>query len=123
MKYPLTVGLALPLGGFNRKGSFFDRVSDFDAGYFGISPREAEYIDPQHRLLLETVQQALTDAGLQASALRGSDTAVFIGISASDYALVSGDRVSAYSGLGNAHSIAANRISYLYDFKGPSVRH
>ncbi|WP_448665497.1 aminotransferase class III-fold pyridoxal phosphate-dependent enzyme [Serratia plymuthica] len=109
------------LGGFNRKGSFFDRVSDFDAGYFGISPREAEYIDPQHRLLLETVQQALTDAGLQASALRGSDTAVFIGISASDYALVSGNRVSAYSGLGNAHSIAANRISYLYDFKGPSV--
>ncbi|WP_445496252.1 aminotransferase class III-fold pyridoxal phosphate-dependent enzyme [Photorhabdus sp. SF281] len=109
------------LNGFNRKGSFFDTVSDFDAGYFGISPREAEYIDPQHRLLLETVQQALTDAGLKASTLRGSDTGVFIGISASDYALLSGDRVSAYSGLGNAHSIAANRISYIYDFKGPSV--
>ncbi|MEQ2015889.1 aminotransferase class III-fold pyridoxal phosphate-dependent enzyme [Photorhabdus bodei] len=109
------------LSGFNCKGSFFDTVSEFDAGYFGISPREAEYIDPQHRLLLETVQQALTDAGLKASTLRGSDTGVFIGISASDYALLSGARVSAYSGLGNAHSIAANRISYVYDFKGPSV--
>ncbi|HHQ6537716.1 TPA: aminotransferase class III-fold pyridoxal phosphate-dependent enzyme [Serratia fonticola] len=109
------------LNGFNRKGSFFDRVSDFDAGYFGISPREAEYIDPQHRLLLETVQQALTDAGLKASTLRGSDTGVFIGISASDYALVAGNQVSAYSGLGNAHSIAANRISYIYDLKGPSI--
>ena len=109
------------LDGFNRKGSFFDEVDAFDAGYFGISPREAVYIDPQHRLLLETVQQALTDAGLKASSLRGSDTAVFVGISASDYALACGDNVSAYSGLGNAHSIAANRISYLYDLKGPSV--
>lgn len=109
------------LDGFNRKGSFFDEVDAFDAGYFGISPREAVYIDPQHRLLLETVQQALTDAGLKASSLRGSDTAVYVGISASDYALACGDNVSAYSGLGNAHSIAANRISYLYDLKGPSV--
>nr|WP_254893529.1 type I polyketide synthase [Enterobacter cloacae] len=109
------------LEGFNRKGSFFEHVDEFDAGYFGISPREAVYIDPQHRLLLETVQQALTDAGLKASSLRGSDTAVYVGISASDYALACGDNVSAYSGLGNAHSIAANRISYLYDFKGPSV--
>ncbi|MBW7983374.1 type I polyketide synthase [Enterobacillus tribolii] len=109
------------LSGFNRKGSFFERVGDFDAEYFGISPREAVYIDPQHRLLLETVQQALTDAGLQASALRGSDAAVFVGISSSDYSLACSDTVSAYSGLGNAHSIAANRISYLYDLKGPSM--
>ncbi|MEP8623894.1 beta-ketoacyl synthase N-terminal-like domain-containing protein [Enterobacter cloacae] len=109
------------LEGFNRKGSFFEHIDEFDAGYFGISPREAVYIDPQHRLLLETVQQALTDAGLKASSLRGSDTAVYVGISASDYALACGDNVSAYSGLGNAHSIAANRISYLYDLKGPSV--
>jgi acyl transferase domain-containing protein len=108
----------------SRWGGFLEGVDRFDAGFFGISPREAERMDPQQRLVLEVVWEALEDAGIVPGALAGSRTGVFLGISSSDYhRLVYGDigRVNAYNGTGTALSIAANRVSYQLDLRGPSL--
>ncbi|MEY3212267.1 MAG: hypothetical protein RIT28_2748, partial [Pseudomonadota bacterium] len=107
-----------------RLGGFIPGVEDFDPEHFGLSPREARGMDPQQRLLLEVTFEALESAGISPERLAGSDTGVFIGIASSDYALISladPERADAYSGTGNAHSIAANRLSYLLDLRGPSV--
>lgn len=107
-----------------RWGGFVAQVDQFDTRFFGISPREAARMDPQQRLLLEVAWEALEDAGVAAEQLAGSPTGVFVGISNNDYgrtrfADLSG--IDAYAGTGNALSIAANRISYLWDFRGPSI--
>jgi acyl transferase domain-containing protein/acyl-CoA synthetase (AMP-forming)/AMP-acid ligase II/acyl carrier protein len=107
-----------------RLGGFIPGVEDFDPEHFGLSPREARGMDPQQRLLLEVTFEALESAAISPERLAGSDTGVFIGIASSDYALISladPERADAYSGTGNAHSIAANRLSYLLDLRGPSV--
>jgi acyl transferase domain-containing protein len=107
-----------------RWGGFLDNVDRFDREFFGISPREASAIDPQQRLLLETTWEALEDAGQIRTALAGSDTGVFVGISTYDYALLQAPRlggIDAYWGTGIALSIAANRISYTFDLRGPSI--
>ena len=105
-------------------GGFINDVDKFDPQFFGITPREAQSIDPQQRLLLEVSWSALEDAALANQKLAGSNTGVFIGISSSDYSQLRyhyGADVDAYMGTGNAHSIAANRLSYLFDLKGPSM--
>ena len=107
-----------------RWGGFVSQVDQFDPHFFGISPREAERMDPQQRLLLEVAWEALQDAGQVAERLAGTQAGVFIGISNNDYGRIQfGDthRIDAYAGTGNALSIAANRISYLFDFRGPSM--
>ncbi len=107
-----------------RWGGFLKQVDRFDPCFFGISPREAARMDPQQRLLLEVVWEALQDAGQVAERLAGTRAGVFIGISNNDYGRTQfGDlrRIDAYAGTGNALSIAANRISYLLDFHGPSM--
>ncbi|HGY55104.1 MAG TPA: SDR family NAD(P)-dependent oxidoreductase, partial [Caldithrix abyssi] len=104
-------------------GGFMKDVDKFDPQFFGISPREAAHIDPQQRLLLEVTWEAFEDAGQTWDNIADTSTGVFVGISSSDYSrLQSGDfsRLDAYSGTGNAFSIAANRISFVYDLKGPS---
>ncbi len=106
-----------------RWGGFLDDVDQFDPQFFGISPREAPHMDPQQRMLLEVSFEALENAGLNMQGVSGSNTGVFIAISGNDYLrLQIGDfkKLDAYSGTGNAFSIAANRLSYIYDFKGPS---
>jgi len=106
-----------------RWGGFLDEVAGFDSQFFEISPREAESMDPQQRLLLEVTWEALENAGLAAEQLAGSQTGVFIGISTNDYTRLQaahGIGIDAYSGSGNAHSIAANRLSYWLDLHGPS---
>ncbi|WP_084655391.1 type I polyketide synthase [Nocardia altamirensis] len=106
-------------------GSFLDDPYAFDANYFGIADGEAAAMDPQHRLLAETVADAFEDAGVPVERLAGTATGAFVGITAGDYARGMGD--AAASGMpiaavtGNASSIAANRLSYLYDLRGPSV--
>lgn len=107
-----------------RWGGFLEKIDQFDASFFGIVPREAERIDPQQRLLLEVVWEALENGGIVPSQLSGTPTGVFIGISNSDYArLLTQDlaSINAYNGTGTAFSIAANRISYFLNLKGPSL--
>ncbi|BAZ45335.1 beta-ketoacyl synthase [Chondrocystis sp. NIES-4102] len=105
-------------------GGFIEDVDKFDPQFFGITPREAQSIDPQQRILLEVSWAALEDAAIAPDNLAGSKTGVFVGISSSDYSQLRfhyGVDVDAYLGTGNAHSIAANRLSYLLDLKGPSL--
>ena len=107
-----------------RWGGFVDQVDQFDPQFFGISPREAARMDPQQRLLLEVAWEALEDAGQVGEKLAGSQTGVFVGISNNDYGRTQFSdlsRIDAYAGTGNALSIAANRISYSFDFRGPSI--
>lgn len=107
----------------SRWGGFIDDCGKFDARFFGISPREAVHMDPQHRILLECAWQALEDGGQVLDKLSGSPTGVFIGASSMEYrTAMKGDldAIDAHTGTGAALSIAANRISYIFDFKGPS---
>ena len=108
----------------NRCGGFLEQVDKFDARFFGISPREAVSIDPQQRLLLEVTWEALEDAGQAPEKLAGSETGVFIGISSNDYSFLqfqTENRYDPYLNTGNALSIAANRLSYHFDLRGPSL--
>jgi acyl transferase domain-containing protein/surfactin synthase thioesterase subunit/acyl carrier protein len=109
-----------------RCGGFLSQVDQFDPQFFGIAPREAVYMDPQQRLLLEVAWEALEHAGQVPEELARSQTGVFVGISGNDYQQVlkgSGSvaDIDAYLGTGNAFSIAANRLSYFFDFRGPSL--
>ncbi|HEX8116727.1 MAG TPA: type I polyketide synthase, partial [Pyrinomonadaceae bacterium] len=108
----------------SRWGGFLDDVEHFDAQFFGITPREAVTMDPQQRLLLEVVWEALEDAGQAADRLSGSRTGVFVGISNSDYALLQYSdptRIDGYTASGTGCSIAANRLSYVFDLRGPCM--
>lgn len=101
-----------------------DRVDGFDADFFGISAAEAARMDPQQRLVLEAAWEALEDAGLPPERLRQRTTGVFMGVYGSDYLTMqinSGNPVNAYTAPGGAHSILANRLSYLMDLRGPSM--
>ncbi|AXG81395.1 type I polyketide synthase [Streptomyces paludis] len=105
-------------------GGFLDRVDEFDARFFGLSAREALRMDPQQRLLLETAWQTVEDAGLDPTGLAGSATGVFVGISSHDYSALQMSRletIDVHAATGNAHSIAANRLSYTLDLRGPSL--
>lgn len=100
------------------------RIDEFDAGFYGISPREAAWIDPQQRLLLELAWEAMENAGVVPSTLAGSDCAVYVGIAGLDYGTRGLDdlaSLTAHSMTGNTLSIAANRLSYIFDFHGPSL--
>ena len=99
-------------------------IDQFDAGFFGISPREAAWLDPQQRILLELSWEAMENAGISPSSLAGSDCAVFVGISSLDYGTRGLDDLASLSShlmTGNTLSIAANRLSYVFDLRGPSL--
>lgn len=105
-------------------GGFIHDFDRFDAQFFGISPREALRMDPQQRWLLEAAWESLEDAGIPPVSLRGSNTAVYVGIASNDYANVAQSdprNVDVHTNSGSTLSIASNRISYLFDFKGPAV--
>ncbi|MFM2081561.1 MAG: hypothetical protein RL380_252, partial [Verrucomicrobiota bacterium] len=107
-------------------GAFVEDIDKFDPAFFGISPREADWMDPQQRLLLEACTRALEDGGQDLNALRGSPTGVFVGISTTDYTMLQNGameqvKADVYTATGSTISIAANRISYVFDFRGPSV--
>jgi acyl transferase domain-containing protein/acyl carrier protein len=107
-----------------RWGGFLDQIDQFDPWFFGISPREAERMDPQQRLILELAWEALEDAGIVPRALAGTRTGVFVGASVNEYSgiqLSDLRLVDHFAGTGNALSILANRISYLFDLHGPSI--
>ncbi|GAB2958014.1 SDR family NAD(P)-dependent oxidoreductase [Saccharothrix stipae] len=110
--------------GTPRFGGFLADIKGFDAEFFGIAPHEAALMDPQQRLVLEVSWEALHHAGIAPDALRGSRTGVFVGISTGEYgAAIATDlgRVEPWTATGAALSIAANRLSYLLDLRGPSL--
>jgi acyl transferase domain-containing protein len=96
----------------------------FDAAFFRINPKEAESIDPQQRILLETVYESLESAGWPLHVVEGTSTAVFVGCMTSDYNDILNrdpESLPKYTATGIARSILSNRISYVFDLKGPSV--
>jgi len=106
-------------------GGFLEDIDRFDAAFFNISPREAQFIDPQHRLALETTWEALENAGIDPVGLRGGNGGVYFGISCFDYLLEVGsladEDLDAYTGTGTAHSAVPGRLSYLLGWRGPSM--
>lgn len=99
-------------------------ISRFDAGFFNISPREAAMMDPQQRMLLEMCWETFENAGIKPSSLRGSNCGVFLGIAGVEqaYRLVEDlASIDAATATGNTMSIAANRLSFFYDLRGPSM--
>ncbi|MFF9644156.1 amino acid adenylation domain-containing protein [Kitasatospora aureofaciens] len=122
--YPLERGFSARLFPESYRGSFVDDVDAFDPSLFRISPREAAQMDPQHRLLLHAAHEALLDSGHVPAELAGSRTGVFVGLSGADYLSLLGPgspEMGDHFLIGNVASIAANRISYVYDLSGPSA--
>ncbi|WP_196073298.1 type I polyketide synthase [Nakamurella alba] len=105
------------------RGGFLDAVDEFDAAFFGMSPAEAATADPHHRLALELCWRAVEDSRLPMESLDGSATGVFLGMLSTDHAVLA-DRADA-SGphvyTGSARSLAANRLSYRFGLRGPSL--
>jgi acyl-CoA synthetase (AMP-forming)/AMP-acid ligase II/3-oxoacyl-(acyl-carrier-protein) synthase/acyl carrier protein len=105
-------------------GGFLKNVDEFDAGFFEISAREATLMDPQQRLMLEMCWEAMEDARQTPEKLEGTRTGVFVGASNNDYGRVQFSDPSLsdpYAGTGNALSVIANRISYNFGLRGPSL--
>ncbi|KAH8880972.1 beta-ketoacyl synthase domain-containing protein [Thozetella sp. PMI_491] len=101
-----------------------DDPAAFDTHFFGIKPIEARAMDPQQRLLLEVVYEGLEAAGIPHQTLRGSDTAVYVGQMCSDYEVRLSrdiDNLPTYHSVGVFRSITANRVSYVFDWHGPSM--
>jgi len=105
-------------------GGFLDQIDGFEPQFFGISNREAQRMDPQQRLLLEVSWHALEHAGINPKSLSGSDTGVFVGIGHQEYwglQLGNVQDLDIHSCTGSAQSVAANRLSYALNLRGPSM--
>lgn len=112
----------------SRDGGFLTgwQPDEFDAEFFSISPREASAMDPQQRLLIEVAWEALEDAGVQPHTIRGTQTSVFVGVTAYDYMLTLAGRLrpedlDAYIPTGNSANFAAGRLAYILGARGPAV--
>ena len=106
------------------QGGFIKDADAFDAPFFRMSRTEAEITDPQQRVLLELAWACLEDAGILPDALKGSNTGVFVGASNCDYSRLIQEaelEVEAHHGTGNSLAVLANRLSYFFDFSGPSL--
>ena len=105
-------------------GGYLDDIAAFDNEFFGLSPLEAKNIDPQQRIMLEVAWEALEDAHIPADSLRGQRVGVFVGSSNNDYGMLMGaDPAQAhpYALTGASSAVIPNRISYAFDFRGPSM--
>ncbi|RZT24980.1 polyketide synthase 13 [Mycobacterium sp. BK558] len=106
------------------RGGYLTDIKGFDAEFFALSKMEADNIDPQQRMALELTWEALEHARIPASSLRGENVGVFVGSSVNDYMFMSvADPTVAhpYAITGNSSAVIANRVSYFYDFRGPSM--
>lgn len=107
-------------------GGFLEQIDQFDASFFGISPREAAHMDPQQRLLMELTWETIEDAGKPFNRIRGSKTGVFIGAFTVDYQLKALAKenlslVDVNTSSGCMSTLLANRLSWWFDFRGPSM--
>ncbi|WP_128374608.1 type I polyketide synthase [Streptomyces cavernae] len=109
--------------GVSEHGGFLteDQVAGFDAEFFGIAAQEATAMDPQHRMLLEVTREALDHAALPVPGLAGTRTGVFVGISGNEYAHLTAAAPDAWTATGAALGVAAGRVSYALDLRGPSL--
>ncbi|MGD0831533.1 MAG: beta-ketoacyl synthase N-terminal-like domain-containing protein, partial [Terracidiphilus sp.] len=106
------------------QGGFLEDVDAFDAAFFRISPAEAQTTDPQQRILLELAWACLEEAGILPEAMKGTNTGVYIGASNCDYSRLAQDmlvEVEMHHGVGSSLAVLANRLSYFFDFSGPSL--
>ncbi len=107
------------------QGGFLSDIQSFDAGLFRLAPKEVTTMDPQQRLLLELAWEAMERAGYARDAMAGSNTGVYVGASGSDYRLLmesEGVAVEPHLATGGSMAVIANRISYTFDFRGPSLQ-
>ncbi|KAF4632400.1 hypothetical protein G7Y89_g5719 [Cudoniella acicularis] len=106
-------------------GHFIDQdVAAFDAKFFGVPASEAQAMDPQQRLLLEIAYEALENAGIPVESVQGSDSGVYVATFTHDYESMMGkdsNFLPKYLLTGIGQAILSNRISYVFDFKGPSI--
>lgn len=101
-----------------------DDIRHFDSTFFGAGPAEAEAMDPQHRLLVEVVYEAMENGGFTLSSLHGSDTAVYVGVMCQDYSMTIGldsTFIPQYAASGLSPSNASSRVSYYFNWHGPSM--
>ncbi|KAI1337734.1 beta-ketoacyl synthase domain-containing protein [Xylariaceae sp. FL0016] len=100
-------------------------IAAFDAPFFSITPAEAANMDPQQRGILQCVYRALENAGVTLDAASGSNTGVYVGCFSSDYRDINvvkdTDAPLRYAGTGTIVSMLSNRVSWFYDFQGPSL--
>ncbi|XP_059765124.1 fatty acid synthase [Balaenoptera ricei] len=112
------------LYGLPRRLGKLKDLSRFDASFFGVHPKQANTMDPQLRLLLEVTYEAIVDGGINPASLRGTNTGVWVGVSSSEASeALSRDpeTLMGYSMVGCQRAMMANRLSFFFDFKGPSV--
>ncbi|MDQ1021986.1 type I polyketide synthase [Streptomyces afghaniensis] len=105
-------------------GGYLDDIAGFDADFFRVTPREAAVMDPQQRILLEVVHEALDHAAVPAGSLAGTATGVFVGVSAPEYGQLTGAdpaAVDPWAPAGGALSVTAGRLAYVLDTRGPSL--
>ncbi|KAM4824750.1 fatty acid synthase [Urocitellus parryii] len=112
------------LYGLPRRSGKLKDLSKFDASFFGVHPKQAHTMDPQLRLLLEVTYEAIVDGGINPASLRGTHTGVWVGVSGSEASeALSRDpeTLLGYSMVGCQRAMMANRLSFFFDFKGPSI--
>lgn len=110
----------------SRWGGYIDGAKEFDPAFFGISPREAACMDPQQRKLLEVTWDALEDGNQKPEELKGQPIGVFVGAFTLDYKILqyggmNYDDIQAHTATGTMMTMVSNRISHIYDFRGPSM--
>jgi myxalamid-type polyketide synthase MxaE and MxaD len=105
-------------------GGFLDDIDKVDWRSLRVSPRDAASMDPQHRLMLEVSWEAMEDAGFAWEEIAGANAAVYVGIFTNDYFRMQSAhsrRIDGYTAIGGVGSYVANRISYKFDLRGPSM--
>lgn len=106
------------------RAGWVEGVDRFDPQAFKISPKEAAEMDPQQRLVLECSYEALLDAYINPATLAGSNTGVFVGAGIAEYmamAFSDPDNMTSHTMSGNSLAVIANRVSNIWDLRGPSL--
>ncbi|XP_028825311.1 fatty acid synthase [Denticeps clupeoides] len=112
------------LYGLPRRNGKLKEIDRFDAAFFGVHPKQAHTMDPQLRLMLEVSYEAIVDGGINPQSMRGTKTGVYIGVSGSEAGEAFSkdpEELLGYSMTGCQRAMFANRLSYFFDFNGPST--